>query len=123
MTISEADRKLGHIAHSAVKHAISNGFIMGIELDLESKPKFSNAYAKAKSDCQPSPKESKTRAKNFGKQVYWDLWGPASIKSLDGYSYVAAQIDDMTCETKLYFQEKKSETVELYKQDEAYIRN
>ena len=30
MTISEAHQKLGHIAHSAVKHAISNGFIMVI---------------------------------------------------------------------------------------------
>ena len=33
MTISEAHRKLGHIAHSVVKHAISNRFITGIELD------------------------------------------------------------------------------------------
>ena len=34
---------------------------------------------------------------------------------------MAAWIDDATCETKLYFQEKKSETLRSYKTDEAYI--
>ena len=67
MTISKAHRKLGHIAHSAVEHAISNRFLTGIELDLESEPKFCKACAKAKSDHQLFPKESKTRAENFGE--------------------------------------------------------
>ena len=78
---------------------------------------------KAKSARQPFPKESKTRAESFGERVHWDLWGPASVKSLDRYSYVAACIDDTTHETKLYFQEKKSETFNSYKQDKAYIEN
>ena len=60
MSISEAHRKLGHIAHSAVKHAITNGLIMGIQLDTKTKPKFCEAYAKAKFAWQPFPKESKT---------------------------------------------------------------
>jgi hypothetical protein len=34
---------------------------------------------------------------------------------------VAARINDMTRETKLYFQEKKSQTFNSYKKDEAYI--
>ena len=49
--------------------------------------------------------------------------GTSICKSLDGYSYVAAHINNTTCETMLYFQEKKSETYESYKQDEAYIEN
>jgi hypothetical protein len=40
MSINEAHRKLGHIAHSAVKHATMNGFISGIELDADSKVEF-----------------------------------------------------------------------------------
>jgi hypothetical protein len=54
--------------------------------------------------------------------VHWDLWGPALVKSLGGHSYVAAQIDDATRETEIYFQAKKSETIESYKMDEAYIQ-
>ena len=56
-----------------------------------------------------------------GERVHWDLWGPASVKSLNGHFYIAARIDDATRETKLYFQEKKSQTFESYKKDEAYI--
>jgi hypothetical protein len=34
---------------------------------------------------------------------------------------MAAQIDDVTREFKLYFQQKKSQLFESYKKDEAYI--
>ena len=34
---------------------------------------------------------------------------------------MAAHIDDATCETVLYFQAKKSQTVDSYKRDEALI--
>ena len=103
MSLSQAHRKLGHISYSAIKHAISQGFIAGIELDPESKPDFCDACAKAKSAHQPFPKESESRVEKFGERVHWDLWGPATVKSLNGNSYVAACIDNATCESKLYF--------------------
>jgi hypothetical protein len=121
MSISEAHRKLGHLAYGAVSHAISKGYITGIELDTSSKPEFCDACAKAKAARQPFPKESKTRATKYGERVHWDLWGPATVKSLNGNFYVAARIDDATRETKLYFQNKKSQTVDSYKLDEAFI--
>ena len=89
MSISKAHRKLKHVSCHAIKHAISNGLIAGIELDPNSKPKFCEACTKAKSACQLFPKESETRAKNFGERVHWDLWGPASVKSLNSHSYIA----------------------------------
>jgi hypothetical protein len=121
MTISEAHCKLGHIAHAAIKHAISQGHITGIELDPDSKLEFCKPCAKAKSARQPFPKESQTHATKFGERVHWDLWGPASVKSLNGHNYVAARIDDATRENMLYFQAKKSETFNSYKKDEALI--
>jgi hypothetical protein len=121
LTISEAHRKLGHISYNAIKVAVSKGYIAGIELENDSKPDFCDACAKAKSARQPFPKESHTRATNYGERVHWDLWGPASVKSLNGHHYVAARIDDATRETMLYFQDKKSQTINSYKRDEAYI--
>ena len=121
MTLSEAHHKLGHMAYSAVKYAITSGKITGIELNLDSKPEFCDACAKAKSAKQPFPKELKTCATNYGECVHWDIWGPAAMKSLNGHFYVAAQIYDATCETKPYFQAKKSEIANSYKQDEAHI--
>ena len=76
-----------------------------------------------KSAKQPFPKESETRAERFGKRIHWDLWGPASVKSLNGNQYVAARIDDATRQMKLCFQAKKSQTFDSYKKDEAYIEN
>ena len=67
MSISEVHKKLGHIAHSAIKHAIANGQITGIDLDMSSKPEFCEACAKAKSAQQPFLKQSGTRAKDFGE--------------------------------------------------------
>src|ERR1700684_4731186 len=122
MSISEAHRKLGHISSVAIKHAVSKGLITGICLDDNSKPEFCDACAKAKSARQPFPKESKNRAEKYGDQVHWDLWGPAAVKSINGNYYLAARIDDATHETKLYFQEKKSQTFKSYKKDEAYIQ-
>ena len=70
---------------------------------------------------QPFLKESKTRATKYGEHVHWDLWGPATVKSLNGNLFVAARINDVTRETKLYFQTKKSQMVDSYKLDEAHI--
>ena len=121
LTISEAHQKLGHIAPSAIKYAIAKGHITGIQLDPESKPEFCEACAKAKAAWQPFPKESKTHVTKYGECVHWDLWGPALVQSLSGNLYVAVCIDNATCETVLYFQVKKSQTIDSYKCDEALI--
>ena len=121
LTISEAHWKLGHIAPSAIKYMIAKGHITGIQLDPESKPEFCEACAKAKAAQQPFPKESETRATKYRERIHWDLWGPASVRSLSGNSYVAARIDDATRKTVLYFQVKKSQTIDSYKHDEALI--
>ena len=68
MTIAEAHWKLGHVAHAAIKNMISNGNILGIELDPNAKLEFCEACAKAKSACQPFPKVSQTHAAKFGNK-------------------------------------------------------
>ena len=105
--INKAHRKFGHISSAAIKHVVSKGFITGINLDESSKPEFCEACTKAKSAHQPFPKESHTQAEKYSDHVHWDLWGPASVKSINSHHYVAARIDDATWETMLYFQENK----------------
>ena len=60
-------------------------------------------------------------ATKYREHIHWDLWGPASVRSLSRNSYVVAYIDNATHETVLYFQEKKSQTIDSYKRDEALI--
>ena len=121
MTIQEAHLEFGHIAHDAIKYAIAKGLILGIELDLTSKPEFCDACAKAKASHQPFPKISYTRAEGYGERVFWDLWGPATVCSQSGNFYVAARMDDHTREMKLYFLKTKDQTFKAYKRDKAYL--
>jgi hypothetical protein len=88
---------------------------------MDSKPEFCEACVKAKSSREPFPKKSDTRATKYGERVHWDLWGPASVKSLSSNYYVAACTDDYTRKNRLYFQPKKSDTIKSYKRDEVLI--
>ena len=107
MSISEAHHKLGHISHTAIKDAITSGWIAGIDLDINSKPEFCKPCAKAKSAHQPFPKKSDTQATQYGECVHWDLWGLASVRSLSGNLYCAAHIDNHSHETSLYSSQTK----------------
>jgi len=109
------------ISHTAIKLTVTQGLITSIQLNLTSKPEFCEPCAKAKLAWQPFPKESKTQAMKYSEWVHWDLWGPATVKSLNGNFYIAACINDATWETVLYFQAKKSKIFESYKRDEAFI--
>ncbi|OAX33269.1 hypothetical protein K503DRAFT_700691 [Rhizopogon vinicolor AM-OR11-026] len=59
LTVSELHCALGHISQSAVKLAVENGLIEGVELDSASEPEFCDACIKGKATWQPFPKESK----------------------------------------------------------------
>ena len=115
--LCESDQHL----NSFVAHCKTCNIITGIELDSNLKPDFRKACAKAKPSQQPFPKELETWATKYSEHVHWDLWGLAAVKSLNRHFYVAAQIDDASWETKLYFQEKKSKMFESYKIDKANI--
>ena len=78
------------------------------------KPDFCKACEKAKAAWQPLSKESLTCATTYRKHVHWDLWDLASVQSINGNHYVAAQIDDATHETKLYFQKNKFKMFKSY---------
>ena len=67
ININLAHRKFCHITHATIKHAMSKGFILGIELDMNSKPEFCEACTKAKSTTLPFLKQSLTRS----YKVWW----------------------------------------------------
>ena len=66
---------LGHIHYGAIKDAIRNGLVEGLEIDPNNADEqFCEACAAGKPTTQPFPKESLTHASNFGERVHWDLW-------------------------------------------------
>ena len=121
MSISEVHCKLGHISHNVIKMQSPAEGLPVLTLTWFQKSEFCEPCVKAKSARQPFPKQSDTRATNYGEQVHWDLWGPTSVKGLNGNLYVVAHIDDHTHKGQLYFQPNKVETFKFYKMDEALI--
>ena len=115
--ISNVHCKLGHIVHSAIKYTITQR----PHHWHPTRPKFCELCTKAKLAQQPFPKESETCTSEYRECVHWDLWGPATVRSLSGNLYMAAHIDDTYCETMLYFQVKKSHTIDSYNHDEVLI--
>jgi len=94
LTIDELHRRLGHIAHDAVRRLVDNGLVKGIELDLESKPTFCSscewgkghrkAIQKVREDEEPD---------DVGDEVHSDLWGPASVETINRKEYFVSFTD------------------------------
>ena len=121
LTVSELHRALGHVSQSAVKLAVANGLIEGVELDSASEPEFCDACEKGKAARQPFPKESKRRTKAYGELIHTDLWGPAQTLSIGGHSYYMSFTDDYSRENQIIFLKQKSEALEAFKQYEARL--
>ena len=94
MSITKVHRKFRHINYDAIRKMIKSKIVLGVELDSELQPEFCDACTKAKSNVQPFLKQSYTQATEYGQKVHWDLWGPASVRSLQGNSYCVARKDD-----------------------------
>ena len=43
LTIDELHRRLGHVGHDTARTLVKKGLVMGVELDLESKPTICNS--------------------------------------------------------------------------------
>ena len=123
MSISEAHHKLGHIGHAAICHPISKGLITIIDLNMDLKLEFCEPCTKSKATVVLYPKESDNWVEEYGECIHWDLWGPVTIRSLNGHYYATARLDDALHETKVYLQNQKSKTLQSYKNDEVLIEN
>jgi hypothetical protein len=70
LTINELHCALGHVAQGAIKYAVKQGLIEGVELDSTSTPEFCEAYMKARATHQPFPEEMANRACTYGELVH-----------------------------------------------------
>ena len=115
LSLHALHRILGHIAQPAVSHAVKNGLIEGVTLDLTSTPEFCDACTKAKAARQPFPDESRNRARLYGELVHTDLWGPAQTTSIGGSLYYISFTDDYSRETQVRFLRQKSDALQAFK--------
>jgi len=114
---------MGHISPLIAKKLVDNKLVMGVRLaETPSGDPFfceSCVYAKATRKSVAKEREG-NRAEEFGAEVHSDLWGPAPVATKGGKRYYVTFIDDKTQLTNLYFLAKKSDTLESYKDYEAW---
>jgi GAG-pre-integrase domain len=111
LTIMEAHRRLGHIAPEAVKHAVSEGFLAGFDVDLSSSIEDCAACLKGKFERTAIAKKRKLpRSRKSGDLVHSDVWGPAQTVAKGGYRYYSDFTDDHSRYSLVFLQKSKAET-------------
>src|SRR6266481_4901695 len=122
VTIDELHRQMGHISPQAAKKIVKDGAVTGIDLDMDSKPSFCDACAKAKPTRQPVPKERNSPlATNVGEKIHFYVWGPATPKSYDGKDYFISFTDDHSRWSWVEPMSRKNEALSQYKSYEAWM--
>ena len=122
ISINELHRRMGHVNHEDLRRMVKEQMVVGINLDMTSKPDFCETCVKAKAPRKPFPKESKMEYKAYSDKVITDVWGPALVKSLGGKDYFLLFQDLYSHEERIYFLKHKSEVFEHYKKYEAWLK-
>jgi hypothetical protein len=113
LTLAQAHKTLGHINCRAILDGIRLGNIVGIEL-ADTEEVFCEACAQAKPHRKPFPQQAENRAENFGDLIHMDLWGPASVESINHKRYTLDFKDDATRWTDIDYLATKDLSLKSY---------
>jgi hypothetical protein len=104
---------------------LAKGAVEGVKLDpLHETMGQCESCEYAKATCKPIGKIHEPKhCEKFGDEVHTDLWGPSPIQTIGKKLYYASFTDDYTGYTHLYLQATKSETLDSYKEYEAWVQN
>jgi hypothetical protein len=87
--------------------------IIGIEL-ADTEEVFCKACAQAKPHRKPFPQQAENHTENFGDLIHMDLWGPASIESINHKRYTLDFKDDATRWTDIDYLATKDLSLKSY---------
>src|SRR6266508_4358749 len=80
---------------TALRQLDREGLVSGLEIDQSLIPSQTcEVCIQAKHAHQPFPKEAENRSEIAGERVVSDVWGPAKVKLIGGWSYYISFIDD-----------------------------
>lgn len=111
-SINVLHRQLGHPSSKVLKHVLSNCKHLQISIKIQF-PDFCDAcqYGKVHK-LHLGPTEIKTSS--LLELIHTNLWGPASITSLNGYKYYISFIDDYSRYTWVYPLKTKSQALSVF---------
>jgi len=122
LTIDELHRRLGHVSYDSIKRLVTKGLVRGIKLDLESKPSFCSSCEWGKGHRKAIARfREDGNANAVGEEVHSDIWGPASVETINHKEYFISFTDDYSRFMIIYLIRKKSEAFDYYRRYEAWL--
>ena len=120
LTVDELHRRLGHVSHERAKLLVQKGLVEGVDLMPDDEPTVCESCESAKGEKKSIVKVREGgRCPAIGDEVHSDLWGPASVESINRKLYYVSFTDDHSRYTHVYFLNSKDETFDSYRAYEA----
>src|SRR6201999_283973 len=122
ITLEEFHARMGHISMQAAERLVKDGLVEGITLEKGGgSRKDCESCAYAKLTRKPIRKErQEPPAEKFGDEIHSDLWGPSPTETIGHRKYYATFTDDHSRWTVLDLLHSKDETLNAYKNFEAW---
>lgn len=117
-------RRLGHISVSGLQTLAKENYIKLKQNEMDDlKKKIYEECVKGKLTRSPHTQKLSQRSTRPLQLVHTDICGPIQPTTHDGKKYFLTFIDDFTHFTVTYLLKQKSETLEKFKEYEAWITN
>ena len=122
LTIDELHRRLGHVAHYAARMLVEKGLITGVELEPNSMASSCKSCEWGKGQRKPIQKvRVEERATAVGEEVHSDIWGPATVETINRKQYFISFTDDYSQFSNVYLVRKKDEAFSCYRKYKAWL--
>jgi len=122
LTLRELHEIMGHTYPPNLVKMVKSGAIEGVVLTMEKMGQCEVCIA-ANQRHEPVPSHRSTpRVESYGDRIHSDVWGPASVKSINGFQYYCTHLDEATDYNEIAFLPKKSGAFGAYKNFAARMK-
>jgi len=115
-------QRFGHISISGLERLEWEGLVDGLTIDESSiASPTCESCIQVKQAHRPFPKEAEHRSEIAGEWIVGDVWGPARVQSIGGWSYYVSFLDDAKRLSTVLFLKRKSDAFQWIREYGAIV--
>ncbi|GBE86104.1 hypothetical protein SCP_0806280 [Sparassis crispa] len=124
LSLFKIHKWLGHVNYAYLKAMLRHDRIAGITLDPQRADKTECRTCLVAKACHAliATVHQSPLAEKFGEHLHMDVWGSASVFTIDCCKYCLTLIDDVTCWLKMPLMRVKSEAFRKYVSFEVHLQ-
>ena len=116
-------RRFGHISISGLERLKREELVDGLTVDETSiASPTCESCIQAKQAHRPFPKEAEHRSEIAGERIVGDVWGPARVQSIGGWTYYVSFLDDAKRLSTVLFLKRKSDAYQRIREYGAVVK-